>query len=157
AANGPLTARYGPRVSAVEIRILGPLEVIRNGELVPLGGTQQRAVLGLLGLNAGRVVSTDRLIEALWGNDPPATAATALQGHVSRLRRLLGPDVILTRPPGYLLDAAQAATDVGLFERLLEEGRHRSALELWRGTPLADLDLGEPDGLHRLEELRLAA
>ena len=155
--NDPLTPRYGPHVSEIEIRILGPLEAFRDGEIVPLGGTKQRAVLALLGLNAGQVVSTERLVSALWGDEPPATAVTALQGHVSRLRRLLGSKAILTRPPGYVLDEARVSTDVALFERLVLEGRHRSALELWRGEPLADLDLNETDGIHRLEELRIGA
>jgi DNA-binding SARP family transcriptional activator/tetratricopeptide (TPR) repeat protein len=143
-------------VSRVEIRLLGPLEAVRDGAIVALGGTKQRAVLALLALNSGQVVSSDRLVSALWGDEPPSTAATAVQGHVSRLRRLLGAEAIVTRPPGYVLNAA---TDVSLFERLLEEGDHRGALALWRGGPLSDLDTGldVTDGIHRLDELRLSA
>ncbi len=125
-------------------------------------------------LDAGRVVSSDRLIDELWGDDPPDDASTALQQHVSRLRKLLEPhDVVETRTPGYMLTIAPEQLDLARFERLTDEGRRlleegraehaartlRSALELWRGEPLADL-AGEPfarDALPRLEEARLEA
>ena len=76
----------------MDFRLLGPLEVSRGGDLLELGGPKQRALLALLLLDAGRVVSTDRLIDALWGEQPPRTAATSLQNFVSQLRKLLGPD-----------------------------------------------------------------
>ena len=138
------------------------------------GGAKQRSLLALLLLDTGRVVSSDRLIEELWGGDPPEDAATALQQHVSRLRKLLEPhEVLETRSPGYVLAIDPQQVDFSRFERLRDEGRAlleqgraedasrtlRSALELWRGEPLFDL-AGEPfarDALPRLEEERLEA
>src|SRR3989337_1692160 len=84
----------------MEFRILGPVEVRDDGRIVRLGGGKQRAVLALLLPNANRAVAPERMIELLWGERPPATAATALHGHISSLRKALGPDVIATRPPG---------------------------------------------------------
>ena len=142
--------------------------------MVRLGGAKQRSLLALLLLDTGRVVSSDRLIEELWGGDPPEDAATALQQHVSRLRKLLEPhEVLETRSPGYVLAIDPQQVDFSRFERLRDEGRAlleqgraeeasrtlRSALELWRGEPLFDL-AGEPfarDALPRLEEERLEA
>jgi DNA-binding SARP family transcriptional activator len=156
----------------MEFRILGPLEVREDGRIVLLGGTKQRAVLALLVLNANRVVSTDRLIDHVWGDDPPATAVTALQGHVSALRKALGSDVITTRQPGYVLHADPAQIDIGRFDELRAEaraalaegdpgaaaGKLRAALALWRGEALADI-VFEPfaqEESARLEDLRLA-
>jgi DNA-binding SARP family transcriptional activator/ABC-type branched-subunit amino acid transport system substrate-binding protein len=146
---------------------------VREGERqVRLGGVKQRSLLALLLLDAGRVVSSDSLIEHLWADHPPEDAPTALQQHVSRLRKLLEPhDVLETRSPGYLLAIDPAQLDLARFERLRDEGRQlleeggpeeagrtlRSALDLWRGRPLADL-AGEPfarDALPRLEEAQL--
>src|SRR5919199_15224 len=122
----------------VEFRILGPLEVERDGEPVAVGGQKQRALLALLLLNANRVVSTDRILDALWGDEPPRTAATSLQNFVSALRKAVGPDAVATRPPGYVL---------------------RVELELWRGPPLPELayEAWAQADLAQLEELRLAA
>ena len=131
----------------------GPVEVRRGGGVVRLGGGKQRAVLVLLVLNANRVVASERLVELLWGERPPPTAATALHGHISSLRKALGPDVIATRPPGYVLQAEPGDVDLDRFERLraeardaLERGdaRHaaerlRAALALWRGEALGDI------------------
>jgi branched-chain amino acid transport system substrate-binding protein len=135
---------------------------------------KQRSLLALLLLGRGAVVSSDRLIDELWGDDPPEDAATALQQHVSRLRKLLEPhDVLETRSPGYVLALGPEALDLARFERLRREGRRllaegragdaarvlRSALDLWRGQPLADL-AGEHfllGALPRLEEARLEA
>src|SRR2546421_12144921 len=86
-----------------EFRILGPLEVADGEEVLPLTGQKQRALLALLLLDANRVVSTDRLVDALWGEQPPRTAATSLQNLVSQLRKLLGSDVLVTKPHGYPL------------------------------------------------------
>jgi DNA-binding SARP family transcriptional activator len=153
----------------LELRILGPLEVLVDGEPVELRRAKQRALLALLLLSAGEVVSADRLIDELWGGQPPATAKDALQNYVSQLRKALGPDVIVTRPPGYVLDVESEQTDIGRFERLVAQGRDadvqtraaslRKALALWRGTPLADLAYESFAGLEvaRLEELRAAA
>jgi DNA-binding winged helix-turn-helix (wHTH) protein len=83
----------------MEFRVLGPLEVREGDRLLPLGGAKQRALLAMLVLNANRVVSRDRLIDALWGNEPPETAVQSVQVYVSHLRKLLPSDTLLTRPP----------------------------------------------------------
>ena len=157
----------------MEFRILGPVEVWEDGRPVPLGRGKQRAVLALLLLNANRIVSSDRLIDQLWDGDPPATAATALQGHISGLRKALGASVIATRRPGYILEIEPAQLDLDRFEQLRDEartalergdprasaGRLREALELWRGDALADIGF-EPSiqaEAARLEDLRLGA
>jgi DNA-binding SARP family transcriptional activator len=84
---------------------------------------KQRALLSLLLLRRGEVVSGAQLIEALWGEEPPGTAQTALHGHISNLRKLLGADRIRTRPPGYLLEASPGEVDVARFELLIAEAR----------------------------------
>lgn len=136
----------------LDFRLLGPFDVARDGEVVAIGGLRRRAVLAMLALEPGRVVSAGRLIEGVWGEEPPKTAATALHGHVSYLRRALGP-VIVTRAPGYLLDVDPATVDVRRFEAGLERARAclaggdaraaaralDEALRLWRGAPLGDL------------------
>jgi DNA-binding SARP family transcriptional activator len=132
----------------MDFRILGPVEVIDGGR-VPLPRPKQRALLAYLLLHAGEVVSTDRLLDALWGERPPPTATDALQNYVSQLRKALGAAVIVTRPPGYLLNAAPEQIDLGRFRRLTVEARAaddnleraeklRAALGLWRGAPLAE-------------------
>src|SRR5919199_5289512 len=132
-----------------EFRLLGPLEVRGADGPVQLGGPKQRALLALLLVDAGRAVSTDRLIDALWGEHPPRTAATSLQNFVSQLRKLLGPDVLVTKPPGYALTVQPDAIDAGRFERLLAEARSErdpaararllaQALALWRGPPVPE-------------------
>ncbi len=157
----------------MDFRILGPLEAEEDGRLLALGGAKQRALLALLLLHANEVVPRDRLIDELWGERPPETAATALQGYVSGLRKTLGSERIVTRAPGYLLSIEPDALDVGRFERLAHDGRAAlaagnarqasaklsAALALWRGRALADLDstaLAHAESL-RLEELRLSA
>jgi DNA-binding SARP family transcriptional activator len=153
----------------VEFRILGPLEVVKDGETIKLGGTRQRTVLALLLTNANNPVSVDRLIDALWGAHPPRASENALQYHVSQLRKLLGDgETIVTRDPGYLIRVAPNELDLSRFEQLVEEagrvppdraaGLLREALDLWRGLPLADLaheDFAQPE-IRRLEEIRLA-
>lgn len=154
----------------LDFRLLGPLEVVGEDEgLLPLGGAKQRAVLAVLLLRAGEVVSSEFLIEAVWGEEPPRTAATALQNAISALRKMLGPELLLTRPPGYLLAVDREWIDLARFERSVAEARGlepderadalRRALELWRGPPLADLafeSFASPE-VFRLEEQRLAA
>jgi YVTN family beta-propeller protein len=153
----------------VEFRILGPLEVIDEDRSLELGGSKQRSVLAMLALRAGRVVSTDTLIDGLWGDAPPATASKSLQVYVSRLRKALGEDVIVTRTPGYLLDVRPESIDVAHVEALLEQAHGEAppeasstlstALALWRGPTLEDL-AHEPFAqveIGRLEELRLGA
>jgi predicted ATPase/DNA-binding SARP family transcriptional activator len=157
----------------MQYRVLGPLEV-RDGEgSLPLAGAKQRALLALLLLHANRVLSRDRLIDELWGDEPPATAVTSLQVYVSRLRKLLPAETLLTRPPGYVLEVEPEELDVRRFERLLAEGHAalaaddaeraaivlHQALELWRGPALAEFAF-EPFAqaeIGRLEDLRLAA
>src|SRR5262249_38323497 len=104
--------------NAVQFRILGPLAVSGDDGPLPLGGQKQRAVLALLLRNAGRVVSTDSLTNALWGEAPPRTAGTSLQNFVVGLRRALGADVLVTRPPGYMLAVEPEQVDLACFERL---------------------------------------
>src|SRR4051812_49154006 len=153
-------------------RILGGVEATGEDGPVPLGGPRQRAVLAALLLRAPRVVSRDSLIADVWGPDAPETAATALHGHVSTLRKALGNERIVTRAPGYALRIGEDDVDVLQAERLVAEGEAAlarndaaragaalaAALELWRGEPLADLEAvpfveGER---RRLEEERLA-
>ena len=151
------------------VRLLGPIEAERAGVPVALGGLKPRTLLAVLALEPGRVVSVDRLVEALWPGDPPETAAHAVQVYVSQLRKALGP-VIATRAPGYQLELALERVDVHRFARLAQDGRTaleggdpasaegllREALALWRGPALADF-LYEPFAqaeIARLEELR---
>ncbi len=107
----------------MDFRILGPLEAEENGHLVALGGARQRALLTLLLLHANEVIPRDRLIGELWGERAPETAATALQGYISGLRKTLGTERILTRGRGYLLPVGPDALDLGRFERFMREGR----------------------------------
>jgi DNA-binding SARP family transcriptional activator/ABC-type branched-subunit amino acid transport system substrate-binding protein len=154
----------------VEFRVLGPLEVLENGEKLPLGGPRQRLVLAYLLLEANRVVPTDRLIDRIWGDEPPEAARSALFAYVSRLKKLLGPTRIQARPPGYVLLSAPEALDALRFADLLDAARREAspvlrvalladALALWRGDPLSDLaDHGSLQAaISRLEELHLAA
>lgn len=158
----------------MEFRILGPLEVVESGRSLPLGGARQRALLALLLSRANQVVSSDRLIDELWGERPPKAALNTIQFYVSSLRKTLAPhDVIATRAPGYLIQVEPGQLDLHRFERLADDGRQalaeerpndaasslREALALWRGPPLADF-ASEPFAqgeIARLEELRLAA
>src|SRR3954464_8568124 len=153
----------------LEFRILGPLEVADDGELIQLSGQKQRALLALLLLDANRAVSTDRILDALWGEQPPRTAATSLQNFVSQLRKLLGADVLVTKAPGYQLRIKPEQLDLERFVNLVGEAREepaeakaaklRQALGLWRGPPLADLgfEAFAQTQIARLDELRLAA
>ena len=152
----------------LEFRILGPLEVVDGEEVLHLGGQKQRALLALLLLDPNRVVSTDRIVDALWGEQPPRTAATSLQNFVSQLRKLLGSETLVTKPPGYQLRLTGGQLDLERFRRLVDEARGeppeerserlRRALALWRGPPLADLGFESfaQSEIVRLQELRLA-
>ncbi len=164
----------------LEFRVLGPLEVLDKGEPLDLGGANLRGLLAILLLNAGEVVSSDRLISQLWNEQPPKTAAKSLQVLISQLRRTLEPQrakgelgtLVRTRRPGYVLEIEREQLDLGLFERLAEKGREalasgdaelaagtlREALELWRGPPLADLAYAAfaQGEISRLEGVRLA-
>jgi DNA-binding SARP family transcriptional activator len=150
-------------------RLLGSLEVEREGQPVEVTGQKQRAVLAILLLRAGEVVSTERLITELWGESPPPTAPTALQNAISQLRKALGAEAVVTRTPGYVLAVDKEQIDVHRFEDLIESSRssepqERSqlvweALQLWRGPPLADFtyDAFAQGEIARLEERRLQA
>lgn len=153
----------------VGYEILGPLAAHVAGRAVDLGGARARAVLAILLVNRNAVVSVDRIVDLVWGGDSPPTATAALQNLIARLRRLLGPDAIETRPPGYVLRVGAGTVDVEQFEALVERARTatpreastllREALGLWRGPALADLASERfADGeIARLEELRLGA
>ena len=142
----------------MEFRILGPLEVLENGRRLELGGAKQRALLAVLLLHANEVVSTDRLIDALWEEDAPETGRKALQVYVSQLRKVLGKERIATRPPGYRLGVEPDELDLARFQRLLEEGHPGEALSLWRGPPLAEFayERFAQNEIERLDDLRLA-
>jgi DNA-binding SARP family transcriptional activator/ABC-type branched-subunit amino acid transport system substrate-binding protein len=157
----------------LQFRILGPLEVVERGAPLPLGGAKQRAVLAILLLHRGEAISSERLIEELWGERPPATAAKTLQGYVFHLRRALGDGLLHTRRAGYELELAPDQLDADEFERLASEGRAAlnggdptaaarclcEALDRWRGPPLADFayESFAQAEIARLEEARLAA
>jgi DNA-binding SARP family transcriptional activator/DNA-binding beta-propeller fold protein YncE len=161
----------------MEFRILGPLEVLDHGGALEIGGHKQRALLAVLLLRANEVVSLDTLIDELWGETPPPTAAKTLQAHVSRLRKTFadtsGSGRLETRGQGYLLRVDPGQLDAEVFRSMLEDARSaladgdpqtaakdlRKALDLWRGSPLADFAY-EPFAqteIARLEELRVAA
>jgi YVTN family beta-propeller protein len=157
----------------LEFRILGPLEVVDQERPLGLGGPRQRALLAILLLHRGEVVSSDRLIDELWGERPPATAAKTLQGYVSHLRKALADGVLVTRGGGYMLDATADQVDAERFEAMVGEARRAladddvprarelldGALSLWRGEALADLAY-EPFAqgeAARLEEARVGA
>src|SRR5689334_9039373 len=99
----------------MEFRILGPLEVVDGARPLDLGRPQARALLALLVLEANRVVSSDRLADAVWDGAPPAKAAKVLQVHVSHLRKVLGRERLHTRPPGYLLRVEPGELDLTRF------------------------------------------
>ena len=154
----------------MEIRLLGPLEVLGDdGQVLPLGGHRQRALVAALALRPRMVVPTDTLVAELWGEAPPRTAAVSLQNAVSSVRKALGAGTIVTRPPGYLLDVPREAVDSHRFERLLADARSAppetrralvaSALALWRGPPLVEFGFMEfaQAEIRRLEELNLTA
>ena len=156
----------------MQFRLLGPIEVVDEEHSLPLGGPKQRAVLAHLVLRAKTSVSRERLIDGLWGDDPPETARNTLQTYLYRLRRVLGDDRITTEGGGYLLRAEPDEIDAARFEAMVNDARGSvpsdpaharevlsSALALWRGSALADL-ADEPSlrgEIARLEELRLSA
>ena len=113
----------------MEFGILGPLRVLAPGGEIPVPGAKRRALLAVLLLHhRDAVVSAERLIDELWGDDPPATAAKGLQVHVSELRRALGDgQPIVTRPTGYAIELAPGALDLDQFERHLDEARRLRA------------------------------
>ena len=162
----------GPAVRSpgvLEFTILGPLEARRDGRALDLGGARRRAVLALLLLRAGESVPATRLIDDIWGERPPDTATNVLQSYVSKLRRELGRDSIATRANGYAIVIPEDALDLRIFERTVAAANAsptneastalRSALALWRGTPLAEF-ADQPwagTAAARLVDMRLAA
>lgn len=116
-------------MASVEIRLFGSLEVVVDGQTLPISGQGERSLLAALACSAGRVVSVDRLIDDLWGEDLPARPTNALQVRVSKLRRQLG-GLIATRPAGYLLEVDPEDVDVHRFTRLASRGRFKDALAL---------------------------
>jgi DNA-binding SARP family transcriptional activator/class 3 adenylate cyclase/tetratricopeptide (TPR) repeat protein len=171
---GPWTATL---TAVIEFALLGPLEVRRDGQALRLGGFKQRLLLGVLLVEANRAVSAVRLIDLLWGTDPPETAANILQQYISQLRRLLdtqgGGQMLVSQAPGYRLQVDPEQVDAARFERLATAARqagtagddddalqrYADAEALWRGTLLADLG-DEPVVVRersRMEELRLGA
>jgi DNA-binding SARP family transcriptional activator len=168
----------------MKFRILGPVEVHdeRTGVRILPTGAKQRALLGALVVKSGQIVSVHRLIDELWGEQPPANATNALQAHVARLRRLLPVpepgsgeqhhEWIVTRSLGYVLRLGRAGTDADRFHRLAAQGRAaaatdpeqaaellRQALALWRGPALEGSVLGDICAAEaaQLEENRLTA
>jgi predicted ATPase/DNA-binding SARP family transcriptional activator len=157
----------------IEFRILGPLEIADGDGEIPLDAPKQRALLGVLLLHPNEVVSSGRLIDEVWGERPPATAAKLVQTYVSQLRKALGPEVVATRPPGYQLHVEADGLDAVRFHRLIADGRrlaaqgeqeragsvYREALALWRGPPLSDVvfESFARDEVERLAEERLGA
>ncbi len=141
----------------LEFRVLGPVEVSDGGQNLPLGGPKQRALLADLILSAGRVVSTARLIDDLWAEWSPPSAGHTVETYIARLRRVLrdcsAPGILLTRPPGYVLDIDPDHVDAFRFGRLVRDGTAaadrddherasallRAALALWRGQVLSDI------------------
>ena len=160
----------------MDFRLLGPLEIADGAKLLRLGEGRQRGVLVLLLLHRNEAVSSERLIDTLWGERPPATAAKVLQNHVSHLRRALGNGAaarLETRGHGYALRVEAGELDLDRFQQLVQAGsealrrdepaeaadRMRDALGLWRGPPLADVAyeaFAQPE-IARLQAQRLVA
>lgn len=163
--------------AAPAVRLLGPVEVVGPRGRATLAAGRQRGLVGLLALNAGSVVPLSRVVDAMWGEQPPRTAVGSLRSHIARVRQALtacGLDgVLITRGSGYLLALPREEVDVGLFEHAVHAGRcqvdasapqaaiesFRDALALWRGDALADCELSgwAVADIERLHELRLAA
>ncbi|MGC7097346.1 alpha/beta fold hydrolase [Amycolatopsis lurida] len=153
----------------MRVRILGPVDVLVDGVPREVRGFRRKAVLAVLALRAGEIVSTDRLIDAVWGDTTPATVRNTLQSHISHLRGVLGDrTAIAARAPGYVLDAGAEETDLQLAQRHIEQGKQaadpatsafhlRAALALWRDRPLVDV-AGLPwldDQAERLAKIHL--
>jgi DNA-binding SARP family transcriptional activator len=161
-----------------DFRLLGPVEARTGDTVAALGGPRQRGVLAILLLHANQVVPSERLIDLIWGESAPPTAATALQGYVSQLRKVIEPDrtapsVIVTEGTGYVARVAPDQLDLSRFEQLVSRGRTElaarrpreaadafaEALALWRGPALANVrnEAFADEPIRRLEELRVAA
>lgn len=153
----------------MQVRLLGPVDIVVNGDARPIPGLRRKTVLAALALHCGGLVSTGRLVDAVWGEAASPKAVSTLQRHLSFLRDALGDKAaIVARPPGYVLDLGEEGTDVRVAERLFRAGSQaddlfcrvrtlRAALALWRGQPLADV-AGSPwleRQAERLDLLRL--
>lgn len=164
----------GVSSTGLEVRVLGPVEAARGYDVLALGGPRQRALLACLALRAGQVVSTDRLVEELWGEEASASAAGTIRAYVSHLRTALGSaDVVVGRRPGYVLDLPSAAVDALRFEALAGEGRRLflagdlaaaaavlgDALALWRGPVMSGCTVPASlaGRIAGLDDLRLTA
>ncbi len=155
----------------MQVRLLGPVDVAVDGASRPVRGLRRKAVLAVLALHGGGIVSTGRLVDVVWGEAAPSTAVNTLQSHVSHLRQILGSrDAIRVRPPGYVLNLDDEATDVQAAERLIRQGTQspdhsdrarqiRAALGLWRGRPLVDVAgvAWLDEQAERLDQLQLQA
>ena len=154
---------------AIVLGLLGSLEVRAEGPIVALGSPAQRRLLAMLAVQAGEVVSAERLADVTWCGDPPVVASADLENHVYKLRNVIGGDRVITRPPGYLLGAAGDEIDAGVFEGLVRAAERSEPGEtvdmiddapaLWRGPPLAEFeyeDWARPTVVRR-EGLHLAA
>jgi len=144
----------------VEYELLGPLRVLDgDGAEVLLSAPKVRGVLAVLLVNRGQPVSVDRVVDAVWGDRPPRSAANLVQGYVRDLRRRLGARVVVTVGGSYRLDVQRGSVDADRFEDLARAGRYREALAVWHGPALAEW--GEQPWARaiavRLEEERLAA
>ena len=160
-----------PDSREVRVRLLGPVDLTVDGVPRSVPGLRRKTVLAVLAMSAGEVVSTDRLIDIVWGADGPSTAANTLQSHMSFLRRVIGDGSgVVARSGGYLLDLGPEAADVTLAERLIGAGTRavapvevigqlQQALSLWRGQPMKDIAGGPwaEDQAQRLDLLRLTA
>lgn len=156
-------------MAALKFRVLGPLEVLRDGKPIVVTAPKQRVLLSLLLLRANEPVGKDELIDRLWDGDGPRTARASLQNQIHALRTILGPSVLERQPAGYVLQVEPDSLDLDRFERLIEEARRgdpraraaklREALACWRGPPLEELraePFAQPE-IRRLEEERLTA
>ena len=146
----------------MEFRILGPLEIFSDGQACAIAGAKERAILAYLLLHAGQVVAADRLIDELWGDEPPDAARNSLQVRVAALRRVLGRDRIVTGSGGYLIRIEPGELDLRRFEELTSSGSRGDldeALALWRGAPLPEFrdEHWAAAAIARLEELQLVA
>jgi DNA-binding SARP family transcriptional activator/Tfp pilus assembly protein PilF len=159
----------------MQVRLLGPVDLLIGGVSRPVRGLRRKAMLAMLALHRGRIVSLDRLVDVIWGDAAPPTAVNTAQSHVSHLRQVLGDKtVIQARPPGYVLNLDADGTDVDVAERLVRRGiqatdpsrraqQLQAALALWRGRPLADVveltwlaeQADRLDGVHLLAERAL--
>jgi DNA-binding SARP family transcriptional activator len=155
----------------MQVRLLGPVDVVVDGAPRPVRGLRRKVVLAVLAVHGGQIVSTSRLVDIVWGDDAPSTAINTLQHHISYLRNVLGDKgAILSRPPGYVLGVGGEAVDVQVAERLIRQGMHAAddvdrarylagALALWRGRPLVDMSglIWTAAQVRRLDQLWLQA